>query len=219
MVNLQALISIFQLSASFCLIVGAFSSYRRAHERTIENSLDVARSQMTTVILPRQDQLEPLEIRNNLQVPKLKDLSNRELHRYLGDVTIRFYGRRFKFAATDRFIDRALVIVGLSSIAGLIVSSRFPGAMVSDWVFYGISIVSLGLPIASFLKVSFEVKRHDHYFNRSVDKEYSKKIQSKHEGRIRSLPSRGEIFSVANEIRVRKNNLTKDTKKDNAHPG
>lgn len=197
--------SLIQFIAGINLVVGAYAPYRRNVEDSIEDKLDIARSQIDEILDKYNPPTEILS--RNLEKKEIKNLSDREIARYLGDVSIRFYDRCYKFGKYDPFFEFGLPLIGIIFVMILIYSAIFPEALINEFCISFFVIVGLIPALFSFLKTIFEIKLHEKFYRRKANDSYKRLAQNRHNKRKRTDPIVGEIFRVTNQVRVRNKNI------------
>ena len=201
-------LTLLQLAVTLNLVVGAYSSYRKGIEADIGAELDLHREKMDEIIAV-SDEL-PSEIKQGLEQQPVKTLSDRELSRYLGDVSIRFHRKVYKFARRDRLVEPFLMPIGVFSLMLLLYASWWPKTNVSYRAVYSLSIITLLPAIWSYVRLLRETREHGSFYHRKVNDTYIEKSSEGHSKRLRSLPLEGEISRALNAVRIRyKSHLNK----------
>jgi hypothetical protein len=170
-------LTLLQLGAGFNLVIGAYSSHRKNIENKIEDEIDASRDQINEII----DHENPpiLEIEPRLEKKEIELLPERELVRYLGDVSIRFQRRCYCFGQRDKIVEPCLFPIGLLCLAGLIYASLWSKVRVNDLVVY-VSLVIGFLPaLWAFMRLMRETTEHKRFYLRHVDSSYSREVVAK----------------------------------------
>lgn len=93
-------LTILQLGVGLNLVVGAYSSYRKNQEEYIQGKIDDARENIDEILGPEVD--IPAKFRSELlNEGPVKELTDKELRRYLIDVSIRFDRRKRTYGSRD----------------------------------------------------------------------------------------------------------------------
>ena len=206
--NYQTLL---QLGIGLNLVIGAYSSHRKNVEDRIKDSLDQYREQMDEILAST---LEPVKaIDYDLQDRPVKLLNDRELSRYLSDCTIRFYQRRERFMRRDGYVEPLLYPIGFLSLSLLVYASLWPKTEVSYGLAYPICAVMLGPPIFALVRLLLETRNHERFYRGRASKTYREKVSVRHEERLRTSLSKGEIVRVTNAVRLRHSALQTSRRK------
>lgn len=194
-------LTLLQLSIGLNWVVGAYSSYRKNYEEDIRAKLDRAREEMDELLA--SGEIESVKLRSNLHDYEIKQISDRELSRYLVDATIRFHRRRQKFRRRDGYLEPLLFPIGLLSLLALCYASFWPRTLVSRGAIYGACAIGLLPAIAALARLLVEVSQHERAYRRDTRGSYIQASEAGQDKRIRSSPLRGEIARIINQVRVR----------------
>ena len=199
--------TLLQLSVAVNLAVDAYASRRKRAEEKIAEELDSARETMDRILSHAAGVDAPLD--QGLERKPVKELTNRELSRYLGDVTIRFYRRAHRFRVLDKYMEPLLTPLGIVSLVALVAASLSPSTDVPSWTVWLGAAVLFAPPILAFVRATRDTRRHEHFHRREANVSYSKVVEAEHDRRMRTTAAKGEIFRVTNHIRVRHRSLNK----------
>ena len=197
-VNYQTLL---QLGVGLNFAIGAYGPYRKEYEERIRSKLDEARERLNELL--SRDDSQFSSPRTDLQSLPIRHLSDRELHRYLSDVTIRFYRRRQVYDRGDKFLDGLLVPIGLISLLLLCYASFWPKTQIRNWAAYSICFLILVPSTVALARVVLEIRNHERFYRKESNLTHLKTSQQRQDDRMRSLPTQGEITRVMNEARLR----------------
>ncbi len=194
-------LTLLQLSVGLNWVVGAYGSYRRTYEDDIRDRLDHAREHMDALLLG--DRASQPSIPQDLQVRNIKDLSNRELNRYLIDANTRFHRRRALYRHRDGYLEPLLLPIGLISLIGLVYASFYPHQTISHWAAFVACGIAFLPSVAALTRLAWEVRQHENFYRREPNPSYVRSSQESQNERMRSKPTRGEISRIINQVRIR----------------
>lgn len=194
-------LTLLQLAVGLNLVVGAYGARRKDLESRIANEIDASREKIDEIV----DSLNPpvLELNENLEKKGVKDLSDRELARYFGDTSIRFYKRVYRFGQRDDMVEPWLVPIGLFCLFGLLYASLWPKTMISYTLIYLFLVIGFGPALWAFLRLVRETAEHEKFYRRQANNSYRDNVEERHAARLRSKAVDGEVFRTTNQIRVR----------------
>ena len=194
-------LTLFQLAVGLNLVIGAYGSHRKNLESRISEELSLSRKQIDEIL----DHTNPPvnEIEERLEKKEIKKLTDRELSRYLGDTSIRFYKRCYKFSQRDNFIEPFLVPIGLICLIGLIYASLWPKTQISYDIVYAFLGVGFFPALWAFIRLVREMAEHELFYRRQANSSYRDSVEDRQAARIRSEAIRGEIFRATNQVRIR----------------
>jgi hypothetical protein len=194
-------LTLLQLAVGLNLVVGAYGSHRKHMENKIGDELSASREQIDEILDSKSPPV--LELAPNLEKKEVKKLTDRELSRYLGDVSIRFYQRCHSFGQRDKIVEPWLVPIGLLCLVGLIYASLWPQSQVSNLIVDLFLVIGFVPALWAFMRLVRETAEHERFYRRQANISYREKVADEHGKRIRSEKVDGEIFRVMNQIRVR----------------
>lgn len=190
-------LTVLQLGVALNLVVGAYTTARVDFEQQAAYELDVCQEKLATFMKGEPE--GPLE--DNLHRKPIKDLTKRELYRYVTDITVRLDDRVRNYSRLDGKIDNALLLTGFACVVALIWASVNPLLHVPRGIGIFASIASLAVPLLAFTKTNLELKAHRRFYRRPPNDSFVKKVQDRNKERSHSDGSPGEIFKVTNRVR------------------
>jgi hypothetical protein len=204
-------LTLLQLAVGLNLVVGAYGAHRKNLESRIADEIDASREKIDEIL----DSSNPpvLELKEGLERKEVKNLSDRELARYFGDTSIRFYKRVYRFGQRDNMVEPWLVPIGLLCLFELFYASLWPKTMISYNLVYLCLILGFVPALWVFLRLVRETAEHERFYRRQANSSYRNNVDDRHAARLRSEAIDGEIFRATNQIRVRYREFVRQRRK------
>lgn len=190
-------LTVLQLAVGLNLVAGAYTNIRKEFENRVADEIDDYREIMAGIVRDQPD--GPLDA----GLEKKKPLTDRELYRYLLDVSNRFHERARAFSRFDAWIEFALIVIGIVSACGLVAATVWPALPITKSQGVVICLVSIVPAVLAFLKAFAEIRTHDGFYRRRQNDSRAEKEAWRNQERSRSDAQAGEIGRAINQVRFR----------------